>query len=246
MATYKADLHIHTVLSPCGDLEMSPKNIVAKAIEMQLNIIGITDHNSTLHCNVTEEIAKEHGILVLKGAEVTTKEELHCLVFFENENQLSKFQNYLDENMSDIKNDPDAFGFQVVVNKNEEIIQEVDTLLISAISQSLNQLEKFVHEHDGIFIPAHIDKKTTSITSQLGFIPPDLNADALEVSAHIQKNPTILKMAKSLGLSLISNSDAHFINQIGSIYTNFFMEDLSFGSIKNALKNNQVQTSLAS
>ena len=83
MKKYRADLHIHTVLSPCGDLEMSPVNIVQKAKERSLNILGISDHNSTLHAPLIKKLAAKEGILVLMGAEVTTKEEVHCLCFFE-------------------------------------------------------------------------------------------------------------------------------------------------------------------
>ncbi len=83
MKSFRADLHIHTTLSPCGDLEMHPVNIVSKAAIQGLDIIGITDHNSTRHCALISRLAAEKGIFVMQGAEVTTKEEVHCLVFFE-------------------------------------------------------------------------------------------------------------------------------------------------------------------
>ena len=92
MKTYRADLHIHTVLSPCGDLDMSPKNIVLKAEELGIDIIGITDHNSTLQCSGVGREAEKKGIFMLMGAEITTKEELHCLVYFESMEKLKIFQ----------------------------------------------------------------------------------------------------------------------------------------------------------
>ena len=70
---FRADMHIHSVLSPCGDIEMSPSAIVAKAKEKGLDIIGLTDHNSTLNADVTRRLGEKAGLHVLMGAEVTTK-----------------------------------------------------------------------------------------------------------------------------------------------------------------------------
>jgi predicted metal-dependent phosphoesterase TrpH len=93
MNVYKADLHIHTVLSPCGDLEMSPSNIIRQAKEQKLDIIGITDHNSTRHCKLTAELGERQGIFVLTGVEITTREEVHCLAFFEKPESIDIFRN---------------------------------------------------------------------------------------------------------------------------------------------------------
>jgi len=110
MKYFRADLHIHTVLSPCGDLEMSPGNIVSEAALRGIDIIGITDHNTTRHCDLVKRLAAEKRIFVMQGAEVTTKEEVHCLAFFENTDALNKFQEYLDSNLPEILNDPSKCG----------------------------------------------------------------------------------------------------------------------------------------
>ncbi|HSN49606.1 MAG TPA: PHP domain-containing protein, partial [Bacteroidales bacterium] len=107
MKFLRADLHIHTVLSPCGDLDMSPVNIVSEAAIRGLDIIGITDHNTTRHCELIKKLASEKGIYVMQGAEITTKEEVHCLVFFENTDELIELQEFLDRNLPDILNDSD-------------------------------------------------------------------------------------------------------------------------------------------
>ena len=103
MKVFNADLHIHTVLSPCGSLEMSPKAIILAASEKKLDIIGITDHNSTRQCRVVTAEAQKAGITVYCGAEVTSKEEVHCLAFFENFKKLDEFQQFLDKHLPDIK-----------------------------------------------------------------------------------------------------------------------------------------------
>jgi len=236
MKTYRADLHIHTVLSPCGDISMSPANIITEAGRKGLDIIGITDHNSTRHCGLVSRLGAERGIFVMKGAEVNTKEEIHCLAFFENNDTLDIFQEYLDANLPDYKNDPLMFGDQIVVNENEDIIYIEDKLLINAVRISIDELEAFVHKHNGIFIPAHIDRMKNSIYSQLGFLPDNLNADALEISrrsspgkfaeAHPEINP----------FTLLTNSDAHQTGHIGAAYNRFYLREPSFNEIRMALE----------
>jgi len=236
MRSFRVDLHTHTVLSPCGDLEMSPVNIVKKAKERSIDILGISDHNSTLHAPLVKDLAAKEGIVVMMGAEVTTKEEVHCLCFFETEEELADFQLYLEKYLPHIPNDTERFGYQVVVNEAEEIEDEVEWLLISGINQSIDQLEQKVHELDGLFIPAHINKMQNSIISQLGFIPFDLNVDALELSRHMTKDELLEKNAYLKGKTFIKSSDAHLIDFVGEIYTEFYMEEASFNEVKMALR----------
>jgi hypothetical protein len=236
---FRVDLHTHTVLSPCGDLEMSPVNIVNKAKERGIDILGISDHNSTLHAPLIKELAAKEGIVVMMGAEVTTKEEVHCLCFFETEEILAVFQAYLEEYLPHIPNDNEKFGYQVVVNEVDEIVGEVEWLLISAIDQSIDQLEKKVHELDGLFIPAHINKMQNSVISQLGFVPFDLNVDALELTRHISEESFLEKNTYLKDKTFIKSSDAHCIDLVGEVYTKFHMMEASFNEVKMALRNEE-------
>ena len=237
MRSYRADLHVHTVLSPCGDLEMSPANIVKAAARRGVDILGIADHNSTKHGMLIKKLAEKEGIFVLTGAEVTTKEEIHCLAFFENNDSLVAFQEYLDMHLPDVKNKPDTFGYQVVVDEQEMILEEVEKLLISALDQSVDQVEEKIHSLGGLFIPAHIDRPSYSLISQLGFIPPDLKADALEISKHSGGPEKMREQYPELkGYGLIQSSDAHFPEQVGDTRCNFFLKTRSFAEIKMALK----------
>lgn len=232
MRFIRADLHIHTVLSPCGDLDMSPGNIVSEAYRKRLGIIGITDHNTTRHCGLTTKLAARKGIFVMQGAEITTKEEVHCLAFFEKTDALNKFQEFLDSSLPEILNDPEKFGHQVQVDESENIIFEEKKLLINAISKSFEETEAFVHSLDGLFIPAHIDKPKNSIYSQLGFLPAGMKADALEITGKTQADTDGSEIQK---FPLIRCSDAHFINDIGSAYTTFYLKEGSFREIRMAL-----------
>ncbi|HLN21740.1 MAG TPA: PHP domain-containing protein [Bacteroidales bacterium] len=234
MKIYKADLHIHTVLSPCGDLSMSPVNIISEAVRKGIEIIGITDHNSTRHCKLVSRLAAAHGIFTMMGAEVTTREEVHCLAFFENTDTLDLFQEYLDEHLPDIRNIPEFFGDQVQVDEKENIIYTEERMLANALDISLEEIESFVHCNDGIFIPAHIDRQKNAIYSQLGFIPAGLKAEALEVSWRNSRNSFAEGRSDLAGYNLITNSDAHLPESIGRAFTEYWLAAPSFKEMKLA------------
>ena len=239
MQIYRADLHTHTLLSPCGSLEMSPRTIVDTAAERHLDIIGITDHNSTRHCKVIHKLAAELNIAVLCGAEVTSREEVHCLAFMPDFERLDQFENYLQEHLQDFPNDPEAFGDQIQVDENEDIIYQEERLLIMAIDQDIDEIERQVHALGGIFIPAHINRPAFGLISQLGFVPPDLNYDALELSRHITTENFKKTYPELADKTFIRSSDAHFVEDIGRCHTKFYLEQPTFNEIRLALQNAQ-------
>ncbi len=236
MKRYTADLHVHSVLSPCGDLEMSPKHIISVARQKKIDIIGITDHNSTRHCRVMSELGEKNGICVLPGTEINTKEEVHCLAFFENTDKANAFQEFLDSQLRIIPNDPDRFGDQVVVDEDENILEVIHPLLINSLAADLYQVADEVHRLGGLFIPAHIDRTCNSVLSQLGFLPGDLRVDALEVSSAVSCEEFLGRHPELGQYPLITSSDAHSVNQLGTAVMQFELEDCSFGEIKAALK----------
>ncbi len=236
MRIFKADLHIHTLLSPCGDLESTPKTIVDTSLSKGLDIIGITDHNSTLHCPLVASFAKESGIFVLMGSEVTTKEEAHCLCFFSDLDSLGLFQGYLDRHLPDIFNNPEFFGDQVQIDKDENIIYEEKRLLTSALNVGIEAVAMEVKRLGGIFIPAHIDKSRNSVISQLGYIPMDLEYDAVEISEHSSPDKMISLHPYLKEKTFIISSDAHHPEKIGSVNTYFKLEEMNFTEIRKALK----------
>ena len=254
--TYRADLHVHTVLSPCGDIEMTPAFIIRRAKECGLDIVGITDHNSTLQCAEVRRIGEREGVFVLCGAEVTTQEEVHCLAFMEDMETLTLFQEYLSRHLPPIKNKPDLFGYQLIVNEREEVLGEAPYLLISALNQSIDQVEREVHRLGGLFIPAHIDKQKDSLLSQLGFVPPDLQVDALEISYRTCPDKFSQRFLSTFGMTtqltdgkgarestvipnkvrnLISSSDAHYPDEFSRRQTLFHIGALTFDEIRKAL-----------
>jgi PHP family Zn ribbon phosphoesterase len=157
------------------------------------------------------------------------------LAFFEFENQLAQFQQYLDEKITIIPNPDGHLGYQPVVDENDNILELIPNYLPAALKASINEIQHEVGKLNGIFIPAHIDRPSNSIFSQLGFIPKGLKFDALGISS--LKPEKYVRKHYNLGdeTALIRNSDAHFLNQIGEIYTVFYIEEITFHEIELAL-----------
>ncbi|OJV38411.1 MAG: histidinol-phosphatase [Bacteroidia bacterium 43-41] len=234
MVFFKADLHIHTCLSPCGSLEMSPWNIVQTALEKGLDIIAITDHNSTQNVRPCVEIGEKLGIFVIPGCEVNTQEEVHCLCYFPGLEAMERFQQYLDEKIPDIKNEPALFGYQVAVDRDDVIVYEEERSLYTGIRDDIESVQQKVHSLGGVFVPAHIDRMKNGIYGQLGFIPFDLQYDALEISRRMQPEDFLRQHPEIASKKILRSSDAHFLNHIASVHTVLEMERPDWESFKKA------------
>ena len=215
---------------------MDPNTILRRAREEELNVIGITDHNSTRQARLIKMEEKNSGLFILAGAEINTREEIHCLAFFDDYETLDVFQEYLDRHLPDIKNNPDYFGDQVVVDFQGNIRFEESRLLISGIDQSLADVAHCVRELGGMFIPAHVNRKSYSLLSQLGFIPDDLKAEALEWCPDSALNVMELAARKASKFTEICSSDAHYPSHIGQRYTEMEVEEVTFEGLRAALQ----------
>jgi hypothetical protein len=173
------------------------------------------------------------------GAEITTKEEAHCLAFFNSDEELDNFEAYLQENLPNIFNDVDKFGYQVQIDEEQNVVYEEPKFLPSAINKSMEEVEEKIHSLNGLFIPAHIDKPKFSIPSQLGFIPFSLNIDAVEISHHTTPEDYLAKNKYLKQKTFIQSSDAHYIDQVGSSFCCFHIESLTFDEIRLALRSEQ-------
>jgi len=180
----KTDLHIHTCLSPCGELSMSPQGIAQKAKEQSIEIIGICDHNSAENVPALIEAGKKLAIQVIPGIEVTTKEEVHLLALFSQIEAALALQAKVYESLPG-ENNPDLYGLQVVVNESGEVLDFNPHLLIGATTLGLEETINLIHELGGLAIASHIDREGFSLIGQLGFIPSGLPLDALEVSPRL-------------------------------------------------------------
>lgn len=232
MKPFKADLHIHTCLSPCADLMMTPKAIVREAQAKDIDIIGICDHNSGENVAAVKKAASKYGMTVLGGMEICSREEAHILALFDNEASLEKTQEIIWERLSG-ENDPTAFGEQVIADEEGRVLGINHKLLTGAVDLAVGEIVDLVHRYRGLAIASHIDKEAFSIISQLGFIPEGLGLDALEVSGNYKLHPFNYD---SYRLPFITSSDAHFLHDVGKIYTKFLLEAAEFSEISMALK----------
>lgn len=234
MNAFRAELHIHTVLSPCAEIEMLPPLIIETALEKGINLIAITDHNATGNIEPVIQAAQGSGITVLPGIEVQTREEVHSLCLFDTLDQVSQFQQEIDLHLPPVKNNPDFFGVQLFVDQEGEIINQEERLLITALSLTIEQTSEMVHRIGGLFIPAHVNRKTFSLLDNLGFVPIGLTVDALEISNHITLAEAARKFPQIAGYPLIQSGDAHRLVEILGA-NRFEMEAASVNEIKQAL-----------
>lgn len=214
---------------------MSPVNIIKQAAEKKLDIIAITDHNSTKHCRSAQQIAGKLGITVIAGAELNTKEEIHCLAYFENIDKADQFQQYIDKHLTVIPNKAEIYGHQYLVDENEDILDEEDRLLVAALKTGIEDVITEVHRLEGLVVPAHINRMYNGIFSQLGFLPEALKADALELDRRAG-NDNFYQTHPEIGrYPLIRNSDAHSLHQIGMATTEYWLEWPVFSEIREVL-----------
>ena len=234
LSLFKADLHLHTCLSPCTELDMSPKRILTAAKKKELDIIGICDHNSTENSLAVMRAAQNSSLHVIPGMEVTSKEEVHVLALFDDLNNALELQDQIHRNLPG-ENDTEAFGMQVILNEKEEVLGFSDKLLIGATTIPLEEVIRLIHHYEGIAIASHIDREAFSIIGQLGFVPENLALDALEISPRITYEAAHAKYPHQYPIT--SSSDAHYPDDIGKSYTSFWLQDGTVAEIKKALNN---------
>lgn len=215
------DLHIHSVLSPCGDDSMTPNNIINMAHLKGLDVIAVTDHNSAENVEAVMKLGARKGIVVVPGMEVQSKEEVHLLCYFTHLNGVLDFQREVYNNLQG-KNRPDFFGEQLIMDENDSIIKRNNKLLIGSVDLSVERLVNMVIGQGGRVVPAHIDKKVYSIISNLGFIPPELDIKSVEANKPEQAKQLLLQHGLIGRYEIIHSSDAHRLGDI--LEREFFME----------------------
>lgn len=210
------DLHMHSCLSPCAEDAMTPNNICNMAFIKGLDLIAVTDHNSTKNLPAIAEVAASIGLKMLYGAELETSEEVHVLGLFSRLEKALKFQEWIDSKMPSVKNDEDYFGHQWIMNYRDEKTGDEERLLLVSLSATLEETVAAIHEYGGRVILAHVLDRANSVTHQLGFIPMDLPYDGLEVKNEeqrlrvIETNPWVTEDSTNWFI----DSDAHYLTDI--------------------------------
>lgn len=230
---FRADLHLHTCLSPCADLTMSPMVIVKEAQKQNLQVIGICDHNSVENVEAVRKIGKREGLAVMGGIEITSQEEVHILGFFSKETALRDIQDMVYKNLPG-ENDENLFGEQIVADEYDRIIGSNKRLLIGASRLPVEKIVDTIHCLGGLAIASHIDRQSFSIIGQLGFIPRGLVLDALEISP-LASGKRRGSFSQKYNFPLVTFSDAHCLDDIGRSFSSFLIEEASVEETKKAL-----------
>ena len=228
MKKLRADLHIHTCLSPCADREMTPPAVVRRGREKGLHVIAVCDHNSAENVEAAIRASEDAGLAVIGGIEITTREEVHVLGLFKDDRALQSVQEVVYENLCG-ENDPETFGEQWVMNERGEVVRHSGRLLIGATGLSLEEVVQTIHRLGGLAIAAHVDRPRFSLISQLGFVPAGLGLDGVEVYSDMP--PAVPE-----DLAVVRSSDAHRLEEIGSRYTRFLVEKPTVSEIGMALR----------
>jgi hypothetical protein len=233
MNTFRADLHVHTVLSPCAEVEMIPPLIVQEALERGIHLIAITDHNTTGNIRAVMEAAQGTDLTVLPGMELQTREEVHLLCLFETLEQAETWQKVVDSALPERSNNPEFFGEQFIVDASGEFIRREERLLIVSAEIGLDDAAAQVHALGGFAIPAHVDRKAFSLIANLGLVPPGF--EALEISRHLKPSEAAIRYPQIRGYPLIQNGDVHRLDEfLGTC--EFHIESPTLSEIRMALK----------
>lgn len=222
------DLHIHSCLSPCGDNDMTPNNIVNMAKISGLDVIAVSDHNSAKNLSAVFNVAKKANLIVVPAVEVCTSEEIHMLCYFCSLDDAISFSKEIYPYLPLIRNNESIFGSQLVLDKDDCIINVERKLLINALTIGIDKLLLIMIKYNGVVIPAHVDKSSYSIISSLGHIPDEYNFRCIEVKDSNCK-------VEFDGLR-IYNSDAHYLGHINEPINFLDVDDKSICGIINKLK----------
>ena len=213
MRRYYYDLHIHSCLSPCGDDDNTPNNIAGMAKLCELDIVALTDHNTAKNCPAFFEAAQRYGIVPVAGMELTTSEDIHIVCLFEHLSDALNFDKFIESKRVLIKNRPEIFGEQLILDGEDNIVGKEEFLLSNATSISIDDVYETVHSFGGICYPAHIDRDSNGIIAVLGAIPPDCEFSVFEI--HNKEKVEELCERFSINTdNIIISSDAHYLTDI--------------------------------
>lgn len=236
LSWYKGDLHIHTVLSACAELSMGPKDIVRKALEANLDMIAVTDHNSAENVSAVLQAAASTNLTVIPGMEVYSRDEAHIVCLFESIGDVLAFQSVIYSALPEGEYDSSMFGEQIICDADEHVLGENSKLLFLPVNLNVDQIADYIVEFNGIMIPAHVDRRSHSLLRVLSFMPNNLPIYAMEIAHSYERASQAFSILKTDKYSIIRSSDAHDIDQLGKKYTWFQLERPSFSEIQKALR----------
>lgn len=225
---------MHTVLSPCAEIEMIPPLIVQQALDLGIHLIAVTDHNATANISAVQKAAQGTKLSVLPGMELQTREEVHVLCLFDTLEQVNAWQDIVDASMPDIENDVEHFGEQFVVDETGDFIRRERRMLTTSSDLSITEAFHAIKKLNGWMIPAHVNRKTNGLLSILGFVPTDINIDTLEISLHLSRDEAYKKFPQIRKYPLIQDGDVHLLGDFAGT-NEFFIEKVTIEELRMAV-----------
>ena len=225
----KYDFHLHSCLSPCGDNDMTPYNLVNMAKLMGYDIIALTDHNSCLNCPAAIKAGEQAGITVVPGMELCTAEEIHTVCLFPTLEKALEFSEYVKTTMPPIKNDESIFGNQFIMDHLDGILGSEEILLTTASGISIDDVVREVARFDGVVFPAHLDRASYSVLSVLGFMYPEMNFTTAEFMPAVGYAPWFMgKVVDMFYFPLVEWNWPSWLPYIGGEHFIFFSPIFNF------------------
>jgi PHP family Zn ribbon phosphoesterase len=235
LITVAADLHVHTVASACAEVEMIPPLIVRRAVDLGLQVIGVTDHHSVENAQAVMQAAQPFGIRVFPGFEIQTREEVHVLCLFERFEEALDWQALAWEHLPPQKNREEFFGPQYVVDFEGEYVRTNDRLLQSSLDLGFEQVLRLVEDRGGLALPAHVDKTRYSLFANLGLIPLGCRLAGAEISRHMTPEEARRRFPQLRDLGLVQSGDAHRLEEMIST-TALVLERRTLPELRLALR----------
>lgn len=213
---------------------MSPHALMQKLKDFQIEWFAITDHNSMANCPAYEKVAQAEGLSFTWGVEIQSAEEIHLLAYFDDSASAQAFDLELYNSLLPLENDADFFGDQVIIDENENIIRVEQRALINSSLWDLNTVADRVQAFGGLLVPAHVDASVNSILSQLGFVPEQPVFPAFGITARLDTANWLVQHAYFADKSLLRASDAHYLADLGSGYSELYVEYASVAELQKA------------
>ncbi len=230
------DFHIHSCLSPCAEEDMTPYNLVNLSALMGMQAIALTDHNSCQNCGAAMRAGEEAGITVIPGMELCTSEEVHVVCLFEELKAAEEFSDYVLSTVPPVKNRPEIFGTQLIMDETDKVLGSQDILLTTASGISISNVEKIVVGYGGVCYPAHIDRSSYSVISNLGMITKEMGFEVAEVSPKGDIDALIKQYPILSEMKILTSSDAHRLESLPPASLSLHTEN-NIKSIISHLKN---------
>lgn len=237
MREYTYDFHVHSCLSPCGDMDMTPNNLVNMALLSGCEILAITDHNSCKNAPAVVEAGEQAGLLVVPGMELCVAEEAHIVCLFETLEGAMDFDAYIAANMPHIKNKPDIFGEQCVMNAQDEPIGREENLLLVSAFVTVNGVKALAERFGGTAFPAHLDRDSYSVIASLGALPPEAGFVCAELTKSCDKAAFLKQHPELEGMRILQDSDSHYLEGLTDEFRRIALPEKSRRAVLDTIKN---------